>query len=40
MKGENFPYLKITEVVSVHCNILKNDYQQVWLVLYRLLPIK
>ena len=26
--GENVPYLKITEVVLVHCNIANNDYQQ------------
>ena len=24
---ENVPYLKITEVVLVHCNIVNNDYQ-------------
>ena len=27
-KGENVPYLEITEVVLVHCNIVNNDYQQ------------
>ena len=26
--GENVPHLEITEVVLVHCNIVKNDYQQ------------
>ena len=26
--GENVPYLEITEVVLVHCNIVNNDYQQ------------
>ena len=26
-KGENVPYLEITEVVLVHCNIVNNDYQ-------------
>ena len=25
--GENVPYLEITEVVSVYCNIVNNDYQ-------------
>ena len=25
--GENLPYLEITEVVLIHCNIV-NDYQQ------------
>ena len=32
--GENVPHLKITEVVLVHCNIAKNDYQQDSRVLY------
>ena len=26
--GENVPHLEITEVVSVHCNIVNNDYHQ------------
>ena len=26
--GENVPHLEITEVVLVHCYIVKNDYQQ------------
>ena len=26
--GENVPYLEITEVILVHCNIVNNDYQQ------------
>ena len=26
--GENVPYLEITEVVLVHCNIVNDDYQQ------------
>ena len=26
--GENFPYLEITEVVSRHCNVITNSYQQ------------
>ena len=26
--GEYVPYLEITEVVIVHCNIFNNDYQQ------------
>ena len=25
--GENVPYLEITEVVLVHCNIVNNNYQ-------------
>ena len=28
------PYLEITEVVLVHCNIVNNDYQQDLRVLY------
>ena len=32
--GENVPHLEITEVVLVHCNIVKNDYQQDSRVLY------
>ena len=24
--GENIPHLEITEVVSIHCNIVNNDY--------------
>ena len=26
--GENVPHLETTEVVSVHCNIVNNDYQE------------
>ena len=26
--GENMPHLEITKVVLVHCNIVKNHYQQ------------
>ena len=25
--GESIPYLKITEVILMHCNIVHNDYQ-------------
>ena len=32
--GENVPYLEITEVVLVHCDIVNNDYQQNSRVLY------
>ena len=32
--GENVPYLEITEVVLVHCNLANNDYQQDSRVLY------
>ena len=36
--GENVPYLEITEVVLVHCDILKNEYQQDSRVLYTFVP--
>ena len=26
--GENVPHLEITEVVLIHCNIVKSDYQK------------
>ena len=32
--GENVPYLEITEVVLMHCNIVNNSYQQKSRVLY------
>ena len=32
--GENVPHLEINKVVSVHCNIDNNDYQQDSRVLY------
>ena len=38
--GENVPHLEITEVVSVHCNIVNNDYQQDSRVLYTFVPNK
>ena len=38
--GENVPYLEITEVVLVHCNIANNDYQQDSRVLYTIVPNK
>ena len=38
--GENIPHLEITEVVFVHCNIFKNDYQHDWRVLYTFVPNK
>ena len=36
--GENVPYLKITEVVLVHCDIVNNSYQQYSRVLYTFVP--
>ena len=38
--GENVPHLEITEAVLVHCNIVKNDYQQDSRVLYKFVPNK
>ena len=38
--GENVPHLKITDVISVHCNIVKNNYQQDSRVLYTFIPNK
>ena len=34
------PHLEITEVVLVHCNVVNNDYQQNWRVLYTFVPNK
>ena len=34
------PYLEITEVAFVHCNIVNNDYQQGSAVLYTFVPNK
>ena len=39
-KGENVTHLEITEVVLVHCYIVKNDYQQHSRVLYMFVPNK
>ena len=36
--GENVPHFKIIEVVLMHCNIIKNDYQQDSRVLYTFVP--
>ena len=38
--SENVPYLEITEVVFVHCNIVSNDYQQDSRVIYTFVPNK
>ena len=37
---ENVSYLEITEVVSMHCNIVNNDYQQDSRVLFTFVPNK
>ena len=38
--GENFPHLKIIEVLLVHSDIVNNDYQQDSRVLYTFVPNK
>ena len=38
--GENVPKLESFEVVLVHCNLVKNDYQHTSKVLFTFLPNK
>ena len=38
--GENVPKLKSVEVVLVHCNLVKNDYQHTSKVLFSFAPNK
>ena len=38
--GENVPKLESVEVVLVHCNLVKNDYQQTSKVLFNFVPNK
>ena len=38
--AENVPRLEIVELVSVHCNLVNNDYQQGSRTLYRFVPNK
>ena len=38
--GENVPYLEITEVLLIHCNIVNNIYQQSSSLLYTFVPNK
>ena len=38
--GENVPKLESVEVVLVHCNLVKNDYQHASKVLFRFVPNK
>ena len=38
--GEDAPYLEITKVVLIHCNIINNDYLQDRRVLYTFVPNK
>ena len=36
--SENVPYLEITEVVLIYCNVVNNSYQQNSRVLYKFIP--
>ena len=38
--SENVPKLESVEVVLVHCNLVKNDYQHTWKVLFSFVPNK
>ena len=38
--GENVPKLESAEVVLVHCNLIKNDYQHSSKVLFTFIPNK
>ena len=38
--GDNVTHLEIVEIVLVHCNIVKNDYQQNSRILYTFTPNK
>ena len=38
--GENVPYLEITEVVLIHCNVVNNTSQQNSRVVYTFAPNK
>ena len=38
--GKNVPCLEVMEVVLVHCNIVNNDCQNGWRVLYPFVPNK
>ena len=38
--SENVPKLESVEVVLMHCNVVKNDYQQVSTVLFMFVPNK
>ena len=38
--GENVPKLKFVDVVLIHCNLVKNDYQHTSKVLFTFVPDK
>ena len=33
--GENVPHLEIVELVLIHCNLVNNNYQESFRILYR-----
>ena len=37
---ENVPHLEIVELVLIHCNIVNNNYQQDFRILYTFFPNK
>ena len=39
-EGENVPKLESVDVVLVHCNLVKNDYQHTSKVLFTFFPNK
>ena len=38
--GEKVPYLEITEIALIHCNVVNNSFQQNSSVLYTSVPNK
>ena len=38
--GDNLPYLEITEVALIHCNVVTNSYQKNSRALYTFVPNK
>ena len=38
--GKNVPYLEVTKVVLIHCNVVNNHYQQKSRVLHAFVPNK
>ena len=38
--GENVPYLETVELVLIHCNLVNNNYQQNYRILYTFVPNK
>ena len=38
--GENSPHLEIVELVLIHCNLVNNNYQKNFRILYTFVPNK